>query len=598
MTSRDAIESMVIERDLPITMDDGLILRADVYRPNTDDPVPVIMTSGPYGKGVMYQDHYKVMWDWLIGQHPDLLPGSTRSFLTWETVDPEIWVPWGYAVVRVDSRGACRSPGVLDIFSPRETRDYYEAIEWAGTRSWSNGKVGLNGISYYAINQWHVARLQPPHLTAMVPWEGAADAYRDWYRHGGILSNKFMEVWYPRQVQQVQHGNPNAPKDHWLHESAAGPEQLSPEELAANRVDNLANARAREMDDDWYRNQSPDWSKVTVPFLSAGNWAGFGLHPRGNFEAFTQAASKHKWLEGHPGRHEEWFYLPYGMALQKRFFDYFLKGERNGWEQEPRVWLNLRRPFRKEFELRKEDEWPLAGTRWAKLFLDATQGSLDWRAPAAAGEATFAAQSAGVTWMSPPLERETEITGPVALKLYVSSSSVDADLFVTVQAFSPDGLEVDFQGTIDPHTPLAQGWLRASHRKLDKARSRPYRPYHSHDEKQPLTPGQVYELDIEIWPTCIVLPAGFRLAINIAGRDFERPGTDDPKSPFPARGSGPWLHNDRYDRPSDIFGANTTLHTGPGREAYLLLPIIPPVRPGVGTAGLVRHDGNDWQVAG
>ena len=208
MTSRDAIESMVIERDLPITMDDGLILRADVYRPNTDDPVPVIMTSGPYGKGVMYQDHYKVMWDWLIGQHPDLLPGSTRSFLTWETVDPEIWVPWGYAVVRVDSRGACRSPGVLDIFSPRETRDYYEAIEWAGTRSWSNGKVGLNGISYYAINQWHVAQLQPPHLTAMVPWEGAADAYRDWYRHGGILSNKFMEVWYPRQVQQVQHGNP------------------------------------------------------------------------------------------------------------------------------------------------------------------------------------------------------------------------------------------------------------------------------------------------------------------------------------------------------------------------------------------------------
>ena len=420
MTPRQATETMVIERDLPITMDDELILRADVYRPKAEVPAPVIMTSGPYGKGVMYQDHYKVMWDWLIAQHPDLLPGSTRSFLTWETVDPEIWVPWGYAVVRVDSRGACRSPGVLDIFSPRETRDYCEAIEWAGTRPWSNGKVGLNGISYYAINQWHVAQLQPPHLTAMVPWEGAADAYRDWYRHGGILSNKFMEIWYPRQVQQVQHGNPSAPKDHWLGEAAAGLEQLSPEELAANRVDNLANARAREMDDDWYRNQSPDWSKVNVPFLSAGNWAGFGLHPRGNFEAFTQAASKHKWLEGHPGRHEEWFYLPYGMALQKRFFDYFLKGEQNGWDREPRVWLNLRRPFRKEFELRKEDEWPLAETRWTKLFLDAAQGSLDWRAPAAEGAATFAGQSAGLTWMSPPLESQTEITGPMALKLYVS----------------------------------------------------------------------------------------------------------------------------------------------------------------------------------
>ena len=142
MPPRDAAASMVIERDLPITMDDGLILRADVYRPKTDAPVPVIMTLGPYGKGVMYQDHYKAMWDWLIEQHPDLLPGSTRSFMAWETVDPETWVPWEYAVVRVDSRGACRSPGMLDIFSPRETLDYYHAIEWAGTQAmvqWQGG---------------------------------------------------------------------------------------------------------------------------------------------------------------------------------------------------------------------------------------------------------------------------------------------------------------------------------------------------------------------------------------------------------------------------------------------------------------------------
>ena len=161
---------MIIERDLPVPMDDGLVLRADIYRPDTTSAVPVIMTLGPYGKGVRYQDHYKLMWDWLIGRHPDLLPGSTRSYLTWETVDPETWVPWGYAVVRVDSRGAGRSPGYLDIFSPRETQDYYDAIEWAGTRPWSNGKVGLNGISYYAINQWAVASLQPPHIAATVPW--------------------------------------------------------------------------------------------------------------------------------------------------------------------------------------------------------------------------------------------------------------------------------------------------------------------------------------------------------------------------------------------------------------------------------------------
>jgi predicted acyl esterase len=150
----------------------------------------------------------------------------------------------------------------------------------------------------------------------MVPWEGAADMYRDWYRDGGILSNKFMEAWFPRQVLAIQHGNASAPKDYWMNESSSGPAALSREELDANYCDTLANARAREMDDGWYRRRSPDWSKVITPFLSAGSWAGFGLHPRGNFEAFTQAAAQEKWLEGHPGRHEEWFYLKYGMSCK------------------------------------------------------------------------------------------------------------------------------------------------------------------------------------------------------------------------------------------------------------------------------------------
>jgi predicted acyl esterase len=199
----------------------------------------------------------------------------------------------------------------------------------------------------------------------------------------------------------------------------------------------------------------------------------------------------------------------------------------------------------------------------------------------------------GVKWMSPPLEYETEITGPMALKLYLSSSTTDADLFVTVQAFSPDGREVEFQGTVDPHTPLAQGWLRASHRKLDPKKSRPYRPYHTHDDKQLLVPGQVYELDVEIWPMCIVLPVGFRIAVNITGKDFERPGADSNPA-FRSRGSGPWLHDDRYDRPADIFGGHTTLYTGPKREAFLLLPIVPTDRSGVQV--LATHNGKNWDI--
>ncbi len=571
---------MIIERDLPVEMDDGVVLRVDVFRPDTKEKVPVVLAGGPYGKGVKYQEHYKPLWDSLVKMHPDILEGSQHRWLTWETVDPEIWVPWGYACVRVDSRGAGRSPGYLDIFSPRETKDFAIAIEWAGQQKWSNGKVGLNGVSYYAINQWQVAELQPKHLTAMIPWEGAADHYRDWARHGGILSNKFMEIWYPRQVEAVQHGNPNGPRDHWMETRSTGPATLSKEELKDNRADTLANFLAREMDDDWYRSRSPDWSKVKVPFLSAGSWAGFGLHPRGNFEAYTQAASEEKWLEGHPGRHEEWFYLEYGMELQKRFFDYYLKGEQNGWEKEPRVWLNLRRPFTDEVELRKEHEWPLKGTKWTKLYLHAGgKGKLDAKPPKAKRSKTFRALTRGITLRTAPLKEETEITGPMSAKLFISSSTVDADLFVTVQAFSPKGREVYFQGTVDPKTPLAQGWLRASHRKLDEELSDPWRPYHTHDDKQPLTPDRIYQLDVEIWPQCIVLPKGFQLSINIAGQDFDRPGPAV-EAYVPSRGSGPFLHDHPVDRCKEVFGGRTTLHSGPNHQSYLLVPIIPKRRPG------------------
>ena len=572
---------MIIERDLEIPMNDGLILKADVYRPETSNKVPVILAGGPYGKGVKYQEHYQRLWDSLVEMHPDVLKNSTQKYLTWETVDPEIWVPWGYACVRFDSRGAGRSEGFLDIFSPRETEDFATVIEWCGTQEWSNGAVGLNGISYYAINQWQVAALKPKHLKAMIPWEGAADHYRDWARHGGILSNHFMEFWFPSQVLAIQHGNPNGPTDHWLTEDkgeqhlSTGPSILSERERKENHAHTLDNFRARELDDEWYQQRSPNWDNVEVPFLSAASWAGFGLHPRGNFEAFIQAKSADKWLEVHPGRHEEWFYLEYGMQLQKRFFDFYLKDEKNGWDKEPKVWLNLRRPFSNEFELRKENEWPLERTKWTKLFIDASQnGSLTWKENTKSAEIKFSSNSRGVSILSEPLKSETEITGPIVAKLFLSSSTEDCDIFITLQAFSEIGKEVYFQGTVDPRTPLAQGWLRASHRKLDKNKSLFWRPYHSHDEKQMLLPNEIYELDIEIWPQSIILPKGYQIGINISGQDFDRPG-ESVGDYMPCRGSGPFLHNDPFDRPKEIFSGETTIYSGENHSSYILLPIIP-----------------------
>jgi hypothetical protein len=280
---------------------------------------------------------------------------------------------------------------------------------------------------------------------------------------------------------------------------------------------------------------------------------------------------------------EHWthFYTNYGLALQKRFFGHFLKGEDTGWAKQPKVVLQVRHPGERFVE-RHESQWPLAGTRWTKLYLGPADHSLTPAPPARDAAVTYAGLGDGVTFLTRPLEAETEITGPIAAKLYVSSETTDADLFLVVRVFSPDLKEVTFHGALDPHTPIAQGWLRASHRKLDDALTEPYRPYHTHDEIQPLTPGQVYELDVEVWPTCIVVPRGYRIALTVRGRDYVYPG--GPGKGLGVLGAvftgvGPFQHAEARDRPPEIFGGKVTLHAGPERPAHILLPIIPAERP-------------------
>ncbi len=570
-------DGMTIDWDVPITMDDGLVLRADVFRPVKQGQYPVILSCGPYGKWLAFQEGYPTAWDIMVSEHPDVAAGSTNQYQAWEVADPEKWVPDGYVCVRVDSRGAGRSPGYIDHFSPRETKDIYDCIEWAAQQPWSNGKVGMNGISYYAINQWQVAGLQPPHLAAICIWEGAGDWFRDKNHHGGILCT-FQANWSDMQIKTVQHGLGTRGKRHPIHGGlVSGPVSLSDEEMEANRGKLGAEIAGNPLDNQYHRDHSAEWDKIKVPLLSCGNWGGNGLHLRGNIEGFVRAASQQKWLEMHGDRHWTLFYTDYGVALQKKFFGHFLKGEDTGWDNQPPVLLNVRHPGEK-FVLRDESEWPLARTQWTKLYLSPSALTLSDKAVGKKEQATFDALGDGLQFMTAPLPQQTEITGPSALKLFMSSSTTEADLFVVLQVYDPDGKEVVFHGALDPHTPIAQGWLRASHRKLDKKLSLPYRPYHTHDEKQPLTPGEVYELDIEIWPTCLVMPAGSRIALSVRGKDYVYKGESggrlsNMKNEF--TGCGPFLHDDPVDRPPEIFGGKTTVYAGPGAESYLLLPFVP-----------------------
>jgi uncharacterized protein len=569
-------DGMRIDWDVPIRMDDGVVLRCDVYRPAEEGRYPVLLSYGPYAKGLAFQEGYPSAWQRMVAEHPDVACGSSNQYQNWEVVDPEKWVPEGYVCARVDSRGTGRSPGYVDHFSPRETRDFYDCIEWAGTQPWSNGKVGLNGISYYGINQWHVASLRPPHLAAMCIWEGAADWYRDMTHHGGILST-FWANWYDMQVKTVQYGlGRRGPRSRVTGELVCGDETLSDRELQKNRCEFGDEILAHPLDDEYHKARSPVWERITVPFLSAANWGGQGLHPRGNFEGFVRAASKDKWLEAHGIEHWTHFYTDYGVTLQKKFFAYYLKGERNGWERHPRVQLQVRHVDR--FVERHEDEWPIARTRWTKLYLDPAAHALRPEPPKAAASASYAALGDGLTFLSAPFEQETEITGPLAARLFLSSSTADADVFLVFRVLTPDLREVVFMGAIDPHTPVAQGWLRASHRKLDARLSTEYRPYHSHDELQPLKAGQAVQLDIELWPTSIVVPAGHRVALSVRGKDYEwQRSTGARLSNFKneLRGCGPFLHDDPRDRPAEVFGGSITVHAGPGRESYVLVPVVP-----------------------
>jgi predicted acyl esterase len=570
-------DGMRIDWDAPIAMDDGVVLRADVFRPVAAGRYPVILSYGPYAKGLAFQQGYRSAWMRMTKAYPETAQDSSNKYQSWELVDPEKWVPDGYVIVRVDSRGAGQSPGYLDVWSPREAQDLHDCIEWAGRQAWSSGKVGINGISYYAMNQWHVAPLRPSHLAALCIWEGSSDYYRELARHGGILCD-FLDNWSRRQVVSVQHGvGERGPTSAVTGEPVAGNETLPAQELADNRADVGAEARHRKLIDSYYRARIPDFAKIDVPLLSAANWGGQGLHPRGNFEGYLAAGCQQKWLEVHGDTHFSHFYSNYGVGLQKRFFGHFLKGENTGWDQQPPVLLNIRRPGEK-FTQRAENEWPLARTQWTPLHLAPGDRSLRREVAKETAALSYDTTGEGLTFLTPPLTEETEITGTVAAKLFVSSDTSDADVFLVLRVFDPQGKEVVFIGTNDPRTPVGLGWLRASHRKLDPERSRPYRPWHSHDEEWPLTPSEPVELDIEIWPTCIVVPPGYRVGLTVRGNDYEYDGTDAalPHAPYPMKGVGPFTHTDPHDRPPSIFGGINRLHFGEGQRPYLLLPIIPP----------------------
>ncbi|WP_438388986.1 CocE/NonD family hydrolase [Actinopolyspora saharensis] len=499
------------ERDVPVAVRDGTPISVDVFRPDGTDPVPVIASMSPYGKDVHWPERYPL---YEVADHSE--------HAAWETPDPAWWTERGYAVVRADTRGTGKSPGRLDLFAPKDAADFYDVIEWCGTRSWSTGKVASSGISWYAMMGWRVAALQPPHLAALIAWEGLTDFYRDWGRQGGILANGSTEGWWRNQIE--------------------------PQRNTEDCSDLLSELRSRELVDDWYRERTPELSRVTVPLLAASNWGSIHLHLRGAIEGWAGAASEHKWLVVHTGSHVGPYYSEWGKRLQQRFLDRFLKQDETAMDGVAPVQLAVRRGRRVEW--RDERQWPPENARWCRLHLGAE--TLQWEQPAA-GSRPF---PASFEFTSP---ERVEITGPVALRLWVSHVRGDLDAFARLEQFDRAGDRVPGVGPQGASTPVptAVGWLRASHRKLDPQRSLPHRPWHSHDELRPLEPGVPTLLEIEIWPTSFTLEPGHRLQLQLRTDD----GDLHPQL----------AHDDPADRRSAV---GASVHFGGGHASHLFVPVI------------------------
>jgi putative CocE/NonD family hydrolase len=205
----------------------------------------------------------------LLGQPA---PIRCSAWTSWEAPDPAFWVPRGYVVVNADLRGFGHSDGVGTPLSDQEAEDYYDLIAWAAHQPWSNGRVGLNGVSYLAISQYKVAALRPPHLAAICPWEGFTDCYRDFARQGGIREDGFMGIW-TRSLRRTGR-------------------------LA---VDLRREQRARPLLDAWWRSLQPDLARIEVPALICASFSDHSLHSRGSFEAFRRISSRERWLYTHRG---------------------------------------------------------------------------------------------------------------------------------------------------------------------------------------------------------------------------------------------------------------------------------------------------------
>jgi predicted acyl esterase len=501
-------------------MRDGTILYTDIYRPDSATDVPAIVSWSPYGKRVSY-----------LGEGP--MPGvpPVSSMTKFEGPDPAYWCKHGYAVINVDARGSGNSEGDILQFCSGEGRDARDLIEWVATLDWCNGKVGMSGNSWLAIAQWFAAAERPPHLAAIAPWEGFDDFYRDGICIGGV-----PEVGFIKMALQMMCG--------------------------LNRIeDNGAMILKYPLMNAYWEDRIAQVENIEIPAYVVASYN--PLHSHGTFDAYRRMSSQEKWLRVH--NTQEWadYYNPENIEDLRRFFDRYLKGIENGWEDTPRVRISILDPGGTDEVNRPENEWPLARTEYRKFYLDGNtntlspdpmekESSISYRAEDGKGQATFT-----ITF-----NEDTELTGYMKLRLWVEADDADdMDLFVYVSKLDERGIHLPALVLGFPN-PGVRGILRVSHRELDEARSTSSEPYPVHRREQLLRPGEIVPVEIGIWPISMIWHAGQQLRLVVQG--YASWWMEDKLFP-----DGPIFHYATRNKGYHI------IHTGGKYDSHLLVPIIP-----------------------
>ncbi|MDP9183669.1 MAG: CocE/NonD family hydrolase [Actinomycetota bacterium] len=519
--------------DITIVATDGVNLVGDVHLPSDKGRWPAIVDMEPYG----------------------------RSSAT-------TYVKDGYAHVNTDVRGSGKSGGALCLLCEREQRDVYDVVEWVARQPWSNGKVVLYGYSYSAITALLGAAQQPPHLTTVVVGHPPTDAYRDVLWHNGLYDQGFSDQWFLGQTAAQSLGG------------GVQPQML-------DRKDQLfaVETRINDLDGPLYRERSvlAKVSRIRVPVYVFTGW--HDMYSRGDMRFIDMFKGPAQlWIDAstHHGTGQAGEVgAPYGggptdltpslgadppAGQVLRWLDHYVRGVRNGVEKQPRVTFY-------DLGTRKwstAQSWRAAGPRLTRLFLSgATSGtarSLDDGSltpgqprgrdsyqdsyvydPTAGISVPMGAEGPdgfapyvhtdqriddlhGLTYTTATLRTPLKLAGPSELRFWALSESGDMAWVARLSDVAPDGTQV----------PITQGWLRASFRHVDPARSRPGAPYLTDDRKVPVPVGQTTEYRLDIWDTAYTLAPGHRLRLWFASSDSPT------HEPVPAAGRNVLFHDAQH----------------------------------------------------